>query len=195
MAEGEGDRVVHIRSFRNCFTVERRIHKLDRWRIPLPYGLPVRGLLYFAVAAVAILVLSRTPLFGQLLGQLNTFTRLVAVPGALAFLLYRVTLDGRPSHAAALAWLRMRTEPSRMSGFRRLDVPEKVTLGSVLLAPDERAARMRRGVIEGPADVVMRYAAEADVRRNVIRLVQSGDEPLWRGKQVRLNAGQRAVVG
>ena len=82
-----------------------------------------------------------------------------------------------------------------MSGFRRLDAPVQVTLGSVLLAPDERAARMRRGVIEGPAEVVLRYAADADVRRNVVRLVQSGDEPLWRGKQVRLNAGQRAVVG
>jgi hypothetical protein len=89
----------------------------------------------------------------------------------------------------------MQTEPTRMSGFRRLDVPEKVTFGSVLLAPDERAARMRRGVIEGPANVVMRYAAAAEVRRDVVRLVQSGDEPLWRGKQVRLNAGQRAVVG
>jgi hypothetical protein len=195
MAGGTADGVVHIRSFRTCFTVERRIHKLDRWRIPLPYGLPVRGLGYFVGAAVAIVILSRLPLFGQLLGELNTFTRLVALPGGLAFVLYRVTLDGRPSHAAALAWLRMRTEPGRMSGFRRLDAPERVTLGSVLLAPDERAARMRRGVIEGPADVVLRYAAEADVRRDVIRLVQAGDEPLWRGKQVRLDAGQRAVVG
>jgi hypothetical protein len=196
MADGTaGERVVHIRSFRNCFTVERRIHKLDRWRVPLPYGLPVRGLAYFVVASLALLVLSHLPLFGVLLQEFNTFTRLVLIPGAIAFLLYRVTLDGRPSHAAAVAWIRMRSEPRRMSGFRRLDTPEQVTLGSILLAPDERSARMRAGVVEGPAELVLRYAAEAQTRRDELRLKQSGDEPLWRGKRVRLNAGQRVVVG
>ena len=110
MADGTaGEQVVHIRSFRNCFTVERRIHKLDRWRVPLPYGLPVRGPgVLRRGAALALLVLSRLPLFGELLQELNTFTRLVLVPGAIAFVLYRVTLDGRPSHAAAVAWVRMR---------------------------------------------------------------------------------------
>jgi hypothetical protein len=196
MADGTGgERVMQIRSFRNCFTVERRIHKLDRWRVPLPYGLPVRGLAYFVVASVTLLVLSRLPLFGVVLNEFNTFTRLVLIPGAIAFVLYRVTLDGRPSHAAAVAWIRMHTEPGRMSGFRRLDTPERVTLGTVLLAPDERSARMRAGVIEGPAEVVLRYAAEAEPRRRELRVRQSGHEPLWRGKRVRLGAGQRVVVG
>jgi len=189
------DGAVHIRSFRTCFTVERRIHKLDRWRVPLPYGLPVRGLAYFVVSAVALVILSELPLFGALLHGFNTFTRLLLLPGAIAFLLYRVTLDGRPSHAAALAWLRMRSEPGRMSGFRRLESPSQVTLGSVLLAPDERTARLRRGVVEGPAELVVRYAADTVLRRDELRLVQSGDEPLWRGKQVRLSAGQRVVIG
>jgi len=189
-----GDRTLHIRSYRVCFTVERRIHKLDRWRVPLPYGLPVRGLAYFAGAALAVLILARMPLIGGLLGDLNWFTRYAIVPGALAFLLYRLTLDGRPSHAAAIAWLRMQSEPARMSAFRKLDAPAQVTLGSVLLAPDERTARLRRGVVEGPADLVLRYAAEAQVRGDELRLAQRGTEPLWRGKQVRLGAGQRVVI-
>jgi len=35
---------LQIRSFRVVFDLERRLHKIDRWRIPLPYGVPVRGL-------------------------------------------------------------------------------------------------------------------------------------------------------
>lgn len=196
MSGGEPtDRIVHIRSYQVCFTVERRIHKLDRWRVPLPYGLPVRGLAYFAGIALAMLVLSQLPLTGPLLNQFNAYTRLAILPGGIAFALYRVSLDGRPSHAAALAWLRMRCEPARMSAFRQLDAPRRIVLGSVLLAPDERSSWLRRGVVNGPAELLLRYDTEAHVQRDELHIVQRGDEPLWRGKQVRLKAGQRVVVG
>jgi hypothetical protein len=155
----------------------------------------VRGLVYFACAALAVVILSRLPGVGAVLHDLSAFTRYVLVPGTIAFALYRVRLDGRPSHAAALAWLRMQLEPRRMSAFRTLDVPARVTLGSVLLAPDERSARLRRGVVEGPAELVIRYDADADLRGNELRLVQRGSEPLWRGKRVQLDAGQRVVIG
>lgn len=183
----------HIRSFRVCFSVERRIHKLDRWRIPLPYGVPVRGVVYFAALALAMLVLGVLPVFGELLGGMNTFTRLGIIPGALAFVLYRVSLDGRPSHAAAAAWLRMRLDPQRMSAFRRLDEPGSVQLGTLVFAPDERGARLRRGVVRGPAEVVLRYETERSARGRRLQVSQVGAEPLWRGTRVRLKAGQEVV--
>ena len=62
----------------------------------MPYGVPVRGIVYFAAAALAMLVLGALPVFGELFGGMNTFTRLAIVPGAIAFVLYRLSLDGRP---------------------------------------------------------------------------------------------------
>ena len=31
-----------IRSYRVCFSLERRIYKIDRWRLPVPWGVPLR---------------------------------------------------------------------------------------------------------------------------------------------------------
>ncbi len=183
-----------IRSYRVCFSVERRIHKLDRWRVPLPYGLPVRGLVYFACAALAVLVLSPFPVVGDLLGDLHPIMRFLLVPGAVAMTLYRLALDGRPAHAAGLAWVRMRLEPSRMAAFRAVEPPGPVTLGTLVMAPDERFARMRAGVIEGPADVLIRYPAQARQRRTALHVRQQDGEVMPRGKQIRLGAGQRVVV-
>jgi len=87
-------------------------------------------------------VLAQLPLLGPLLNHFNTYTRLAILPGAIAFVLYRLSLDGRPSHAAALAWLRMRLEPARLSAFRKLEPPGRVVLGNLLLAPDERPGRV-----------------------------------------------------
>jgi hypothetical protein len=65
-----------IRSYRLYFELERRIHKIDRWRIPVPYGVPLRGLAYGvplrglaygAAALAAVLLASGAPLAGQLL--------------------------------------------------------------------------------------------------------------------------------
>ncbi len=36
----------------SCFDLERRLHKIDRWRVPLPYGLPLRSLGYFVAGTV-----------------------------------------------------------------------------------------------------------------------------------------------
>lgn len=183
----------HIRSFRVCFSVERRIHKLDRWRIPVPYGVPVRGIVYFAAAALVMLVLGALPVFGELFAGMNMLTRLAIVPGAIAFVLYRLSLDGRPSHAVAAAWLRMQMGPRRMSAFQRLDEPAEVRLGTLMLAPDERAARMRAGVVRGPAEVVLRYPTERQARGDRMNVRQFGAEPLWRGTRVTLKAGQEVV--
>ena len=42
---------IQLRSFRVCFQLERRLHRIDRFRLPFPYGLPLRGLGYVLEAA------------------------------------------------------------------------------------------------------------------------------------------------
>jgi hypothetical protein len=44
-----------IRSYRRVFEVDRRIYRVDRWALPVPGGVPLRGMGYFA-AAVALVV-------------------------------------------------------------------------------------------------------------------------------------------
>jgi hypothetical protein len=186
--------ILQIRSFRVCFKLERRIHKIDRWRLPLPYGIPLRGIGYAAAAFVLMLVLGRLPVIGDLLGLMSPWLRLVAVPIAAGYLLTQWKVDGRAAHAAGLAWLRMQLRPRRLAAFRPAPAHGPVSLGAITIAPDERSSRYRKGVVEGPATVILRYPARMRQRGRTLRVRQVSDEPLWRGKQVNLAAGQRVVV-
>ena len=42
-----------IRSYRRVFEVDRRIYRVDRWALPVPGGVPLRGVGYFAAAVAA----------------------------------------------------------------------------------------------------------------------------------------------
>jgi hypothetical protein len=187
-----------IHSFRVVFRLERRIHKIDRWRIPVPYGIPLRGLAYWAVALVATIVLGRIPVGRELTGILPTPIRLVIVPVALAHVLTRVEIDGRPAHAALAARARLELSPSRIAALRAVPAPgATVRLGDVTFVPDERSPRFRGAVIEGPATVLLRYPPFGWVRGNrrpTLHVSQLPGPPLFIGKQVRLGAGQRMVV-
>lgn len=101
------DGTIQIRSYRNCFKLERRIHKIDHWRIPLPFGIPLRGLGYAVATALAMLVLGSVPLLGLALTPVTPVVRFVVVPGALAYVLTRWELDGRPAHATLRSWVLM----------------------------------------------------------------------------------------
>jgi hypothetical protein len=188
----DGDLV--IRSYRLCFEVERRIHRIDRWRIPVPYGVPLRGVAYGAVALAAVLLLQRLPVTGELLGALHPALRLVVLPVAAAYALTRLRVDGRRAHAAAIAWLRWRIDPSRVAGFRAAERPGCRLLGDLAIAADDGSALYRRCVIRGPATVTARYPARARARARKLELRQAGGGPLWRGKRIRLAEGQRLVV-
>lgn len=193
MARDDGR--IEVRSYRVCFDLERRIHKLDRWRIPLPYGLPLRGVAYFVAALAGLLVLGKLPGIGMLVGALHPALRLLVVPAGAAALLMRWTVDGRSPHAALLALLRLHTEPRRVAAFRPVPAAGPVRLGPVTVAGDERGARWRAGVVEGPASVVVRYPARLRARGRALHVTPQDGPPLWRGKQIRLQRGQRLVVG
>jgi hypothetical protein len=188
------DRDLVIRSFRLCFDMERRIHRIDRWRIPVPYGVPLRGVAYGAAALAAVLLLQRLPVTGELLGVLHPALRFLILPIAVACALTRLRVDGRPAHAAALAWLRWRLEPWKLTAFRAAERPGVRLLGDLAIAADDGSAVYRRCVIRGPATVTARHPARARARARKLELRQAGGGPLWRGKRIRLAEGQRLVV-
>jgi len=184
-----------VRSYRVVFALERRIHRIDRWRIPVPHGIPLLGLAYAAAALLAVLVLSGLPLIGAVLGLVAPPLRLVILPVAVAYLLTRWRPDGRPGHAAALAWLRHTTQPSRLSRFRPVaGTGRVVSLGELVLVPDERCARYRRAVVKGPCRLVLRCPARARARARRLRICRAPGGPMLRGRVVELQAGERVEV-
>jgi hypothetical protein len=196
MREQEG---LTIRSFRVVFDLERRIHKIDRWRIPVPYGVPLRGIAYWALALIATIAAGRMPLGRELAAVLPAPVRLVVLPVALAYLLARVRIDGRPAHTALGAWMRFRLSPVRLAGLRAVPCPAAVVrLGEVAFVPDEGSDRYRNAVIEGPVTVLLRYPPfgwmKGRGRRRALHVRQLPGAPLFVGKQVRLSDRQRMVI-
>jgi hypothetical protein len=109
-----------VRSYRRVFRVDRRIYRVDRWALPVPGGIPLRGLGYFAVALVAILVLEALPVTGALVGAVTAPLRYVVAPLALAVLAAQASPDGRPAHRVARDWLVLRLRARRRSAGRRV---------------------------------------------------------------------------
>lgn len=188
------ERNIPIRSYRVCFELERRIHQIDRWRIPVPYGIPLRGISYAALALAAVLVVQGLPLVGALLGALHPALRLVILPVGVAYAACRIQVDGRPAHSAALAWLGYQLAPRRVAAFRALATPGPVTLSDVSIAPDGSGSSYRPGIVRGPATVVLRYPVRAESRGRTLAITPAGGRAMWSGKRIALSAGQRLVV-
>jgi hypothetical protein len=189
------DGTLHIQSFRQCFQLERRIHRLDKWRLPMPYGLPVRGIVYCVALLVGVLVLSRLPLLGAFVTSMHPAVRFVVIPVAGAYALMTLRIDGRAAHMVGVSYLRHRCEPQRLVAFRAAPRRDVVALGTITLAPDERSPRLRAGVIEGEGRVVLRYPVELKQRsRKRLDVRQTGAQARWRGTQIDLDLGQRICV-
>ena len=182
-----------IRSYRDVFDLERRIHRLDRFRVPVPHGIPLRGLAYGIAALLALLLLSELPLLGAALGALPAPLRLVVLPAGVAMLLTQVKVDGRSAHTAAAAWARMALAPKRLVGMAPAPADEALVLGEVAFSPDEHASHYRRAAVLGPARVLLRYPARAHRSGSTLWLDQLEARPMYRGKVVSLRAGQRLV--
>jgi hypothetical protein len=184
-----------IRSYRMCFALERRIHRIDRWRIPVPFGVPLRGIGYAAALLLGILLLGGLPLVGPVIGAIHPALRLVVVPCCGGYLLYLWEIDGRPAHIALQSIVRLQLGPRRVMAFRRMPATDSVVhLGDVALAPDESSARLRRGIVRGPATVVMRYPFKPRATGSTLRVSEEPGEARWRGRQVSLRDDQRMVT-
>src|SRR5690349_11248110 len=109
---------VEIRSYRAVFDLERRLYRIDRFRLN-PSGVPVRGLVYAALLVVAVLVVERLPVLEAPVGVLPWQLRYAALPCGGAALLTVLRIDGRPAQAALASAVRFALGPRHLSRFER----------------------------------------------------------------------------
>src|SRR4051794_40781458 len=95
---------ITLRSYRLAFELERRLHRIDRFRIPVPYGIPLVGLAYATALAAVVIILSGTPVIGAMIGLLPWPLRLIVLPGLATRALCHTRADGRPAHEAIAAY-------------------------------------------------------------------------------------------
>lgn len=148
------DRLV-IRSYPRVFRVDRRIHRVDRWTLPVPGGVPLRGAAYFGLAVGVVVLLGALPGSGVLVGLISAPLRFVVLPLLVAVLAMQATPDGRPAHRFAWDWLRLKVwRPRRCAGRRVAHDGQPVRWAGVLATRwDEHAPELRHGRVHGPVKV------------------------------------------
>jgi hypothetical protein len=135
---------VTIRSYRRVFKIHRRIYRVDRWALPVPGGVSLLSIGYFAAAIFTVAILSKIPIVDDGVGLLNAPLRWVIIPIAIAVLCSQATPDGRPMHKFAICWLRMQWKPT---------VTTPVVGGKLRTRWDIDAPMLRKLRVHGPARV------------------------------------------
>jgi hypothetical protein len=155
------DRVV-IRSYRRVFEVDRRIYRVDRWALPVPGGVPLRAVGYFAAAVLAVVILGGLPATEELVGMLSPPLRYVVLPFAVAVLGTQAAPDGRTAHRFAADWLRLKVRARRRCAGRVVSLEgEPVRWDGELAARwDAHGAELHRGRVTGPARVTFNVPVE-----------------------------------
>jgi hypothetical protein len=183
-----------VRSYRLVFRRRWRIFRIQGWRIPLPGGIELRLLAYWIACLGAI--------------SLPPSLRFLALPLAVAWLLCRWEIDGRPPHRALVGLLGWRLRPRALAALRgcpRVGA-QLAPIGEVVLGPDFNAPRYPRGRLCGPVRVLLRYPVQVEargargrrhrsgVRSSSLWLVRPTDGPaLHNGKTVDVPAGRTVV--
>jgi TcpE family len=153
---------VPIRSYRGIFSVDRRIYRIEQWRIPVPGGIPLRAFLYYFGALIAVLLLSRLPVLGDALGLLHPAYLYVIGPIGVAVLGTRVVPDGRAPHRFARDWIAFRVRTRRRSAGRIVPLEGEQVSGVAPLAlgADEHGIELRRARVTGAGQVAFRDPVE-----------------------------------
>ena len=140
-----------VRSYRRVFQVDRRIYRVDRWVLPVPGGVPLRGVAYFVGALLAAVLAARLPVIGGLVGELAAPLRYVVLPFGVALLGTQVAPDGRVAHRFAWGWLCLRLRSRRRSSGRTVPLEDEPVAwhGVVATAWDETRPRCTAAVFAG----------------------------------------------
>jgi hypothetical protein len=145
----ESGKVV-IRSFRLVFDLGyRRLFKIDRYRLPFAYGLPILGILYAALVALALVLAAKLPVAGPALAALPPPIHWVAIPVGLSMVMLHWRPDGLKPHAALWARRRLRRgicragSPPSATATARISArsPARPTGARRATGPASRAAR------------------------------------------------------
>jgi hypothetical protein len=193
---------VPIRSYRIVFRLERRIFQIDRYRLPFPYGVEVRALLYAPVVYLVLLVVSRLPLLRTVFGLLPTPVHWGLLPLGVVWAMLKLRIDGRPPHRVLAAAVRFAVSPRQLAGLRPCPRPgfAFAPVDRLFLRPDWRSPRYRPGVIDGPATVTLRYPAIIEVRQPWRQRLR-GQRPRKQGEiaasrlVIREDAGRPMFIG
>ncbi|HEX7244024.1 MAG TPA: hypothetical protein VF245_00485 [Solirubrobacterales bacterium] len=208
MVEARG---IRLRGYRRVFRVERRLFRFDRWRIPYPHGVPLRGIGYFLALELCVIALSRLPLLGTLIGLPNPAIGFVGLPLLGSFAAMRGRIDGRPPHHVAVSLIGWWLRPRWLAGLSRCPPEgEELALGEVAVAYDGRESFPVRGRIRGPAKVTFRYPAVVRVQgappwlrdprkragraRRYRARRRAGAAPMLRGKVIGVPRGSEVVI-
>lgn len=209
MVESRG---IQLRGYRRVFRIERRLFRFDRWRIPYPHGIPLRGIGYFLALVLCMFVLSRLPLLGALIGLWSPAVPYLGLPLIGAFLLMQGRIDGRPPHHVLVSLARWSLSPRCLAGLSPCprEGAEVVPVQEITVAFDARESFLVKGRIRGPAAVTFRYPAvvkvegaprllrdprkrSARARRYRVRR-RPGAAPMLRGKVIRVPRGREVVI-
>jgi len=144
-----------VRSYRRVFEVDRRIYRVDRWVLPVPGGVPLRGVVYFVCTLLAVLAAQRLPLIAAVVGGLSAPLRYVVVPFGVALLGTQAAPDGRASHRFARDWVRLRLRSRRRCAGRTVPLEREPVAWHGVLATrwDAQAPALHGARIAGPAKV------------------------------------------
>jgi hypothetical protein len=187
---------VEIRSYRSVFDLERRLYRIDRFRLN-PSGVPVRGLVYVALLVVGVLVVQRVPLIGDAVNVLPWQLRYAALPGGGAALLTTLRIDGRTAQAALASAIRLALGPRHLSRFERCPPVGACWTPPPLAAIDDEA---RGGSVRfrGPGAVLLQGAhrVQPGRGRRLKLTVAPADEPrrllvVKRGVTLRVRMARR----
>jgi TcpE family len=169
-----------IRSYRRVFEVDRRIYRVDRWALPVPGGVPLRAVGYFAATLLAVIGAGALPATGELMGALSAPIRFVVVPLAVAVLGTQAAPDGRAAHRFAWDWLRLRLRARRRCSGRAVALEGEPVAwhGELALRFDGHDACLHRGRVRGPARVTFTVPVRlADGGGRLVARTESVGEP------------------
>src|SRR3954452_17819997 len=136
-----------IRSFRLVFDRGyRRLFKIDRYRLPFAYGVPMLGILYTALVALVLVFAAKLPIAGPALGALPPPVHWVALPVGLAMVMLHWRPDGLKPHVALWAWLDAALTVRELSCWQPAERQgDSFELGDIACAPDGREGSYRPG--------------------------------------------------
>jgi len=199
---------IELTSYREVFDLERRIYRIDRFRLN-PSGIPLRGVLYFAIAAALSAVLDGMPAAHWLLGYLPWYLHYVGLPGLIATLGSTIRVEGRPLHLAMRGLALRVVRPKHLSAFRNCrPIGSRWEPPPIVVIPDGSETRPRRVRFVGPGQLVIRSPVEiVEWRRGIgqrwltvpdltIRVTgrRSADPSPGSGRALKLGQGVRAEL-
>jgi hypothetical protein len=144
-----------IRSYRRVFEVDRRIYRVDRWALPVPGGVPLRAVGYFAATVMAVIFAASLPGIGDLVGGISPPIRFIVIPLAVAVFGTQAAPDGRAAHRFAWDWLCLRLRARRRCAGRVVALEGEPVKwdGELPLRPDSDGTQIRHARVHGPARI------------------------------------------